>query len=55
MKTADIRTGFEDGYSNGYKLVAEDQPLIDAPLWWHDKGLMQQQQATEKSLPHGIK
>ena len=41
MKTADIRTGFEDGYKNGYKLIAEDQPLIDAPLWWHDKGLSQ--------------
>ena len=41
MKTADIRTDFSEGYSNGYKLIAEDQPLIDAPLWWHDKGLMQ--------------
>lgn len=41
QKSVDIRTGFEEGYKNGYQLIAEDVPLIDAPLWWHDKGLQQ--------------
>jgi hypothetical protein len=32
QKTIDIRTDFSEGYNNGYKLIAEDVPLIDAPL-----------------------
>ena len=34
MKTVDIR-------DQAYKIILEDQPLIDAPLWWHDRGLTQ--------------
>lgn len=41
QNTVDIRTDFSEGYKNGYQLVIADQPLIDAPLWWHDKGLQQ--------------
>ena len=34
MKKADIR-------DQAYKIILEDQPLIHAPLWWHDQGLTQ--------------
>lgn len=35
-KTVDIKTDLPE-----CKTIAEDQPLIDSPLWWHDKGLSQ--------------
>lgn len=36
MKTVDIRTDLPM-----YEIIAQDVPLVDAPLWYHERGLMQ--------------
>ena len=36
MRTIDIRSDLPE-----YKVLAYDLPIIDSPLWWHERGLMQ--------------
>ena len=36
MQTVDIRSDLPE-----YKVLAYDLPLIDSPLWWHERGLRQ--------------